>query len=271
MNISNLYNFCDNSLICYDTIIYISEYDFWISILSINSNTYKCNLFADEWLYLINYNYPYCGHYNYFVNKYNNIVNELNNDIIYYNTNVISLLTTFSRGSVHGYSGFWYTLITYLNTIDQYKDLDIIMYSDSCKGMISVINFLCNKGIIKNKIIFLEKNKKYKFDSVTYIKNDYHVFNYELENMVPTFIEKYNIIDKTLLCKQDNIGIIKSNMSETPISNNGILNNDIVENFCNKYNIYRIFPKDEIQLINLIYNCKLLILNFGSTFFKNYV
>jgi hypothetical protein len=119
--------------------------------------------------------------------------------------------------------------------------------------------------------IFLDKNIIYKFNSVTYIENEHHVFNGRLENMVTECIEKYSIINNTLYNIQNNICIIKSNTSNTNISNNGIFDNKIVDEFCNKYNIYRIFPKNEIQLINLIYNCKILILNYGSTFFKNYV
>ena len=273
MNVSNLYDFSNKSLICYNTLIHITEYAFWISILSISGDDHKYNYYSDEWIYLINFYYPGNPYYNYFANNYNNIVNQLNaDDVICYNNNVISLFTTFSKGSVHGFSGFWYTLITFVNNIDSYDNLDIIMYKECEKGMLSIFNHLCNIGVIKNKVIFLEKNVKYRFASVTYIENEYHVFNGKLENMVTDFIKKYNFINKELYDKtNETCCILKSDKTEKIITYDGVFNNDIVDNFCNKYNITRIFPSNEIELINSIYNCKILILNYGSTFFKNYV
>ena len=124
MNINNLFDFSSKSLKCNNQILYITEHAFYISILSINDITHKYNYYADEWLYLINYNYPNSGYYNFFVNNYNNIIAQINdNDIIFYNKNVISMINTFCKGSVHGYSSFWYTLITYLNNIEKYNNV----------------------------------------------------------------------------------------------------------------------------------------------------
>jgi hypothetical protein len=271
MNLSNLYDYSDNSTTCKNCLIHILDYNFWISYLSINCHNLKFNLYSDEFLYLINYNYPSWSYYDFFVNHYNEIISQLNNgDIINYDTNVISLFTTFSRGSVHGYSGFYYTLITYLQNIESYKDLDIIIYEDCDSGMITIINHLIKLEIIKNKIIFLKKNVKYRFNSVTFIENKHHVFNGNLENMMTEFIQKYIIHNKSYENENEKCCILKTNINNN-ITSNGVLDEEIVTNFCNKYNIYRILPIDEIELINRIHRCKILILNYGSTFFKNYV
>jgi hypothetical protein len=273
MNIINLFDFSDKSLTVNNTFICIYEYNFWISIISINTDNYKYNYYSDEWLYLINYNYPNVEYYYFFINQYNNIVSNIDKykDIIYFDKDVISLLTTFIKGSVHGYSGFYYTLITYLNNLTKYENKDIIIYNDTESGILSIINHLCNIGVITTNIIKLEKNKNYKFKSVTYIPNRFHVFKPELEVMIDNFINKYNIVDVKTNNTNEKCCIIKSSISNTNITNNGVFDNNVVENFCNKYNIYRIFPFNEIELINLIYNCKLLILSYGSTFFKNYI
>uniref|UniRef100_A0A6C0KWN1 Glycosyltransferase family 61 protein n=1 Tax=viral metagenome TaxID=1070528 RepID=A0A6C0KWN1_9ZZZZ len=274
MNINNLFELTNKLLTVKNTFICIYEFGFFISIFSMNIDNFICNYYSDEWLYLINYNYPHNSYYQFYVDNYNCNVSNINNfkDIIYFDKDVISLMNTFSRGSIHGYSSFYYTLITYLNNFDNYKDKDIILYKDTQLGMLSVINYLCNIGIITANIIYLEKNTKYKFKSVTYIPNHFHVFQPELENMVDCFIKKYNIINNKNKNKNENekICIIKSSISEF-ITNDGVFDNNIVEQFCNKYNIVRIFPNDEIELINLIHNCKILIINYGSTFFKNYV
>jgi hypothetical protein len=241
--------------------------------MSINLDNLTYNYYSDEFIYLLNFYYPHHHYYNFFVNKYNYIISSnLQNleDITYFDKDVVSLMTTFSKGSLHGFSGFYYIYITYLNNFENYKDKDIIIYKDIEPGFLSILNYLRNTRAINTNIIYLEKEKKYKFKSVTYIPNKFHVFKPELENMVDCFIEKYKIIGNKNNINQK-ICIIKSDISNTNISGNGIFNNNIVEQFCNKYNIRRIFPKDEIELINLIYSCKILILSYGSTFFKNYI
>jgi hypothetical protein len=269
MNLNNLFDFSNKLLTVDNTFICIDEYDFYICILSINFENFTYNYYSDEWLYLINYNYPYCGYYQFFVNKYNNIISNINNfeDILYFDKDVISLITTFSRGSVHGFSGFYYTLITYLNNFEDYKNKDIIIYNNSENGILSIIEHLCNLGVITTNIIYLEKNTKYKFKSVTYIPNRFHVFKPELESMVDNFIKTYKILNKTTN-NYEKICIIKTKKES---SNLGIINNEVVEAYCNKYNIYRLIPNNEIDKINLIYNCKILILSYGSCFFLNYV
>ena len=214
ININNLFNFADKSLTCYNCIIHILDFSFFISIMSINCNDNKYSFYSDEFLYIINYSYPNNHYYNFFINHYYRTINQLNINVIDYNNNVISFINTFSKGSVHGYSGFWYTLITYLNNTEIYKDLDIIIYKETDNGMLTIINQLCSIGIIKNKILFLEKDVKYKFSSVTYIENQYHVFNGKLENMVTEFIDKYNIINNKLyqneIYQNENYCILKS-------------------------------------------------------------
>jgi len=269
MNVNNLYSFQDRSLNCSNCIIHLQNYSFWVSYLVINYQTKKNYLYSDEWLYLINYNYPNY-YYTFYANHYNTIIEQLNSpDIVYYNKNVISLFTTFSRGSVHGYSGFFYTLITFLKNIELYKDLDIILYDQCENGMKTIINHLSSLSVIKNNIIYLKENVKYKFDSVVFIPNEYHVFNGNLQDMMTEFIQKYIIQDRSY--ENENYCIIKTNMNSN-ITNTGLFDENILKNFCDKYNIFKItFPFDEIDLINRIYRCKILIISYGSTFFKNFV
>ena len=270
MDLYNIFDYANKQLITKNAIIYIQEISWYLLILSINIEDNTYNYYSDEWISLINYNYPHCSYYSIFVNSYNNIIQNLNY-LVYHECNVLSLITTFSTGCVHGYSGFWYILINYITNIDKYNNLNLIVYKDSEKGMLQILDHLKNKGIITANIIYLEKNIKYKFNSVTYIPNEYHVINGNLDNMIYEFIQKYNIINKSIYFNDETICILKSNISNTNVSNNGIFDDKLVEEFCNKYNIYRLFPKNEIETINKINNCRILIINYGSTFFKNFI
>ena len=223
MDLHNIFDYANKQLITKNAIIYIQETSWYLLILSINIEDNTYNYYSDEWISLINYNYPNCSYYSIFVNSYNNIIQNLN-DLVYHECNVLSLITTFSTGCVHGYSGFWYILINYINNIDKYNNLNLIVYKDSEKGMLQILDHLKDKGIITANIIYLEKNIKYKFNSVTYIPNEYHVINGNLENMIYEFIQKYIISNSFPKIQQylniiysidDNICILKSNISNS--------------------------------------------------------
>ena len=61
MNIGNIFDFTDKTLISRDCIMQIREFEWFLSIMSIDSNNSKCSYYSDEWLYLINANYPNAG------------------------------------------------------------------------------------------------------------------------------------------------------------------------------------------------------------------
>ena len=111
MNLQNLFKYTNANIKSENTLLFIKEYKFFLNIISINTENYKINLYSDEFLYLINYNYP-CEYYNFYVNNYHFICNK-QLDVEVYDVDAIQLFTTFSRGSVHGFSGFYYKLIEY--------------------------------------------------------------------------------------------------------------------------------------------------------------
>jgi len=160
-------------------LFFFKDYDFYSSVFSINSD-FSINKYSNEWLYLINFYYPSVSYYEDFVNNYNYIIqnkSQIQNNITIINEDVILLMTSFSKGSVHGFSGFYYTLIEYINNIEKYKNIKIVLNKDSQNGILSIIDYLCNKNIIdRNNIMYIEKNKYYRFSSMTYIPNKFHVF-----------------------------------------------------------------------------------------------
>lgn len=80
LSVHNLFDNNNKTLICKNTLICISDYDWYILILSINCDNLLYNYYSDEWLYLINYNYPHCGYYNEYINRYNNFIQIYNLD-----------------------------------------------------------------------------------------------------------------------------------------------------------------------------------------------
>jgi hypothetical protein len=270
LDINNLYLYSTSSMISQNCLLYISEYNIaTLNIFCINNNNKYIYKYANEYLYLINYSYPNNFYYYNYINIYNTIIHDNMKQVININENVLQLFTTFSRGSVHGFSGFYYTLIEYITNFNKYKDLKLLFYKESDNGMLDIINFLCEKNIIdKSRIIYIEKNTYYEFLSITFIPNNFHCFVEELIPIVNKFIENYLITEKSYV--KDNICLLKTK-NTTHFSSAGLFTISAVDNFTKKYSFNKINTDNEIELINRIYNCSILLISYGSCFFKNFI
>ena len=274
MDINNICSLFLSLITTSKCLLYICDYDFFSHIFCINIDNNYIYKYANEWLYLINefnvnnnaYNSTSLNNY---INTYNTIIQDNTKQITYINENVLQLFTTFSRGSVHGFSGFYYTIIEYITNFNKYKDLKLIIYKETQNGMLDIINFLCEKNIIDRiKIIYIEKNTYYSFLSVTFIPNCFHVFYKELIPNVDTFIKKYLVSE--ILDTKEHICLLKIE-NASYISNKGLMKLKVVEEFTKKYSFDIINTNNELKLINTIYNCSILIISYGSAFFKNFI
>jgi hypothetical protein len=273
MNRNNLYGYANCSLESSDTILHVSEYSFFLMILSINFEDKKINLFSDELLYLIN-NYYKDGwvYYESYADIYNNnilSINDINNIAEFYDVNALQLMTSFSRGSVHGFSGFYSILTSYLSDREKYSDFYLIVYKNSQKGIFDIINHLCEIGSLDgSKIIYIDKDKFYKFKKIHYIINDYHMIKGNLLPRIDFFKDKY-ILPYIKPSNTNAVCIIKTNTTAN-VSHDGIFENYEVNTFCEKYNLEKISDLNELELINKINNCEIFVVSYGSAFYKNF-
>ena len=214
--------------------------------------------YSNDWLYLLN-NGPD-------LNNIYNIIKNNKNTATLINENVIPIITTFI-GSIHGYAGIFSILEQYMNNLDLYKNYKIIVYKNIHKGILDIINFL-----FKDKdIIYIDHNIIYKFNKIYIIPNRLHSYfeSVEISKKIIYFIDKY-LIDKYLI---DNKICIIKHANSCISSTHGILSFETAQFIANKYNHTLIEPSNynEIDLINILYNCKSLILSWGTTFMKNFI
>lgn len=282
VNINNLFDFCNDSIICNDVIFRIGDsIGNTLLLLAIKNNDNHIYKYSNEWLYLINNYYPVHNYYSSLINFYNIIINN-KSDIQIINEDVLSFITCFSTGTVHGYSGLYYILSEYLNNIEKYKDLKIIVFKDSQFGILNIIEHMINRNLIdKNKIIYLSQNTTYHFHSITFIENKHHVFDSQLAYTVSNLINKYIIPDRNdidyykslnLPDALDNICIIKGSNSHN-VTNDGVINNNIILNLSEKFKLTIVEPNiiHEVHLIHIINKCKFFVTTWGSAFMKNYI
>ena len=104
IDINNLFQYCDESTLCNNTLFSVGEnHGNTVLILSVNADNNYINKYSNEWLYLINSYYPMNGFYHSIINFYNHIVHNRESSH-HINEDVISFITSFSTGTVHGYS-----------------------------------------------------------------------------------------------------------------------------------------------------------------------
>ena len=237
-------------------------------------------------MYLIKEYYPLNTIiYNKLVNDYNKLMKSessvlLNCECI--NEQVVLFITSFSKGTVHGYSGLWYILYNYIQKYINYK---ILIYENSQHGILDIIYYIFKK-IYGDKyldyIIILKDNVLYNIKNIIIIPNNYHIITYELAILIVYIINDYiiinqNIINQNIINKNIiNKNIIDNNIcthNKIFITNKNKLDNNIVEKFCIKNNYILIEPNNcnEIEFINIIYSCESFIVTWGTSFLKNYI
>ena len=200
------------------------------------------------------------------------------------NEDVITFITKWSCGTVHGYFDIFQFINCYLGEIDKYKDHKILVYKNTSQGILDILNHLSYMNVVdKNKIIYIESEKVYKIKSVSKFKTeDYGYHNYDWNDdffkNTKLFINKYllNKIDylNPVNCCIENVAIIKENYSETNVSKrNDGFDEDEINLFCEKYNYTLVKPEsvNEVTLINILNNCKKFLASWGTVSIKNTV
>ncbi len=278
MNISNLFDYCLATEETQNKSIYFIGDALGNSLptISIDNTTDKIYTYSNDWLYLIKNYYPEnTTIYNTIVSHYHNIITTKKLNYSYADYNVIPFVTSFSKGTVHGYAGLFSVLTQYVDNYDIYKNYKILVYLDSQQGLLDIINHLVDKNIInKEQIIYITSNIQYLFNSIKFIPVKWHVFPYPNPNFNIDLINKY-IIKKNyeLPFKNDKFCVIKSSVSVNITPGVGVVNQEKIDDFCSKNNLICLEPSkmNEIEFINILNKCKIYVTSWATTFFKNFV
>lgn len=277
-NIENLY--LDVSTTLNKTIFYCKEKGPWIDIYAIDNITNKIYKNANMWLYMLYQSKDQQQQLADYETTYNDIIHNMNINLEYVNCNVIQFMSTFSKGTVHGYAALIYTLTEYIN--NDYGDYKILVYKDSQKGMIEIINHFVKLNFIdKNNIIYIESCIAYLFNVIKFIPVplEWHALpRDEHHNQVtrPRGGAGIDIISKYMIeqieIESYDICIVKHNKSEK-LTFRGEEETDynILVDYCKKNNLFLLEPGtlNEILLVNYLYRCKKFVTSWGTSFFKN--
>jgi len=285
-NYENLYDYCSNNTLTENPSIYhigrkIGNY---VLILGVDSKNHKMYKYSNEWLHLLTDYYKTGGchkqHYDKIITEYQDIIYDRKGEInkSHEDKNVIPLSTSFSIGTVHGYAGLYCIIDQYIRDKEKYKDYYLLVYINSQKGILEIINGFVECGVFdKEKIIYVLSDIPYLFKSIKFLFNRWHMYPSHIGNEHNNF--KIDIIRKYLISAkynvkpdEDRICIIKSSESEN-LTTSGIVSKSKIDDFCDKYNFNFLEPMkmNEVELINRLYNAKVFLTSWGTAYFKNHV
>lgn len=203
--------------------------------------------------------YPSAKHvYLNFIDSYNKNIDftEINEDCIYF-------LFNFWQGTAHGFASIWSLLIQYLEEKPEKK---ILFLRQSNKSF----HDLLLKIIPKDKIIFLEQGKKYKIKNLNFYKNQIHVWMDCHQNKLDFLVSR--LLVGTVSSKEETVIIVKNSKEKKNTGIKCFYDYDKLLEFSKKNKGKLICPEDltEIETINMINNCKTLIVSWGTSYFKNF-
>lgn len=261
-----------------NVLYYINKNNIGNTLIQFSIYNDKILKFSNEWLYLIS---------EYFNSKkLNRVYEEILSNLLMVkikkidkkiNKKVIPFITSFSTGTVHGYSGIFYILLEYINNYDKYKEYDIIVYENSQKGILDLINNAIEKNYIdRNKVIFLSSNTIYFFSEIFIIPNGHHNIyqpNIDFSLKINDYISKNIIGSINTENYGDKICLLKTSFFDNK-TDSGILNHSEAVELA-KRNGFTFLDlnkiNDETKLINIIHKCSEFYTSWGTAFMKNFV
>ena len=243
----------------------------FLEIICLHEN--KLVKWCHELLYLIDYYYPHYEYYHAIVEKVNWL--KLNTDrYTYIDEKVIIFITSFSKGTVHGYTGLFFMLQYYFHHYQKLKNYKIGVYQKSQNGILEFIRHFFSD----DQIIYLEDFKVYKIKQILFIPNKFHNYFYSqefIENTYKFYREKiWKIMEIPTYSK---IIILKTNhkncKNRNIITSEGIIDYDLGIEYANriKFKFISIDNYSEKEYLYLINSCEYMIISWGTSFFKNYI
>jgi hypothetical protein len=269
LDIDNIFNYCTDDTESNNVYYYIKKDKIGNAILTLGISNNKILSPSNEYLSLIKSYYPSGSMYTEIIKYYKYIIDNINNKYII-DENVICFITTFSTGTIHGYSGLFYILIEYIKNFDKYKDYKIIIYKNSQKGILDIIYYLSKNNIISNNIIIIDSDIIYNFKNMIIIPNKKHSVENDFAIEISEFIDKY-LIKNNFDEIYERVSIIKSSISNN-LTSDGIVSQEEINTFSQNNYLVSIEPTNynEVDFINILNNVNFIVFSWGTTFFKNY-
>jgi hypothetical protein len=198
-----------------------------------------------------------------FISKYiKSNINKNYDEFEYIDEELVSFISSFTNGTVHGYTTIW-------EFIKKYKEGNfkcrILLSTATQSGILDLVTEIFGK----DKIILIEPKKYYKIKKIHFIPISKYNFDDDFWDSVVELYRQY-ILKHKFSFEFKKIGIFKSNSYSSNYSCGEISNDDIIE-FCKNNQIYNLNPTNftEIENANILNNCEVFACSWGTAYYKN--
>ena len=195
-------------------------------------------------------------------------LNKNNNENITHIKNAcVNFISSFTRGTVHGYVTIWEYIMYFLKMGK--NNFKVILCHNTQQGIKDIVHHFVDK----NNILLLDINKQYLFDQIYFIPHKEMIFSDKFCNTYfNNFIEENIIrtISNNDLKLKPNICILKVN-DKTNCTGQGVFNKKDAHVFANKngFELYQPEKNNEINNIFQLYNCQNVVFGWGTSYYKN--
>ena len=222
--------------------------------------------FSNDWLYLLKtYFNKGTGPYKQLLETYVKYKDAPPKTVV--KGSSVLLSTSFSTGTIHGYVGI-YDIISQIKnsgvTYDNY-----MVHDNAQPGIKNIVETLFSG---KN-IVYIKSETIYEFESLALFAVKYHNLHFnrngefELINNIETVLKEGFLLPNFTF--DESIAVIKNNKS-VRLTGDGVYVWEQAQRFCKRNNYKFIEPTESSEQVyyNRIYNCKNLVLTWGTTHFK---
>lgn len=194
---------------------------------------------------------------------------------VYIKEDAVSLVTSFSSGTVHGYIGLWDVLLQYEYNRSLTTPHRLLVYTRSQPGILEIVKHLATRGRLFNsrQLIYLKSDTTYRFRRMLLIPTRHIMPNKHTVDDIFAFIKRYFIDDpgsSQARWHSGRVAILKSKGS-IALTTSGMLSDSHARAIASMHNATMIYPErvGEVSTMLTLYNVSTWITTWGTAFFKN--
>ena len=185
---------------------------------------------------------------------------------------VVPLVTSFSTGTVHGFTGFWLIL---MDLVDRRAAGEtILVYAGSSAGMLEIVRAAAARGLLDGaRLRYVERGVTYRCRRLEIVPCEWHSY-WDAPPVVAlrlsAFVHRHFVDRGAPVPGNRTVAILKTAAGSTA---QGVLCPDRVAAILRKHRAELLDPAalGEIALINALAAATTLVVSWGTTSMKNYV
>lgn len=248
-----------------------------IDVLAVRERPRRCLAPSNEWLSLLrNMYYNTWGpgqqrraRYEPVASMYARLALMNRADAIFINASVVPLITSFSTGTVHGFTGFWLILMEWCRA--PRENARLLIYERSDAGMLEIVRHACNSGLVdRNRLTYIAPDVTYLFPSLEVIPSPEHNMwgsAHQLE--ISNFVHRH-FVDSSQSSPSGSVAVLKTHRG---ITGQGVLKKASVDAILQHHRAALIDPAiiGEFALINILARATVFVTSWGTVMMKNMI